>query len=167
MLLKMSLSMQPIAATEGREQVNPCPHSTWGKAEELTAQDPCCYSPSQPVRSILLGHLKLERQQSAEREAGRDVLREALQELSRQTNNRIACPGLFISQTQLLESGEDAVSSTAPSASFLTVSADTAFPPMSRMYVVMSAGRDPVPKRWEGPCRDKATMKHAGKNEVS
>lgn len=39
---------------------------------------------------------------------------------SAQTNSCIAFPGLFVFQTHLLESGEDAVSSTVSSASFLT-----------------------------------------------
>lgn len=51
---------------------------------------------------------------------------------SAQTDNCIAFPGLFVFQTHLLESGEDAVSSTVSSASFLTASADTAFLPVSR-----------------------------------
>lgn len=51
-------------------------------------------------------HLELEKQQSAEVKAGRDVLREALQGFSAQTDSCMACLGLFIFQTQLLSQGK-------------------------------------------------------------
>lgn len=51
-------------------------------------------------------HLELDRQQSAETEAGRDVLREALQGFSAQIDSCVAYLELFIFQTQLLSQGK-------------------------------------------------------------
>lgn len=144
--------MQLKADTTGRVQVK----SLWNTRKGRRVHKPCWHLPSQPA--FYWAHIQLDRQLRAGMEVGRHVLRDALQGFAAQTHSCISCPGLFIFQIQLPESGRDVASSTAPSASLLIT--DTAFPPKSGKHMGMARGRDTSPKEREGSRPGKDTISY-------